>query len=70
MSGGLTILKMGPITPLIEIVIAGIVIIAIATSYHHKGSFAIAVVFCSVVWWIHTSKQNTYILVIKRSLLS
>lgn len=52
-SGHYAILKMGVITPEICIAIAGIVIIAVSIHYHVKGSFCIAVVICSVVWWIY-----------------
>lgn len=52
-SGNYSILKMGAITPEICIAIAGIVIISVAIHYHIKGSFCIAVIICSIVWWIY-----------------
>lgn len=53
MEGKYAILKMGEITPEICISITGIIIIATAVFYHVKGSFCLAVIFCSVVWWIY-----------------
>ncbi len=49
--GTYTILKMGRITSKICIAFAGVIIICVAMSFHWKGSFCIAVIFCSVVWW-------------------
>jgi len=49
--GNYTILKMGHISPRICIAFSGIIIICCAMSFHWKGSFCIAVIFCSVVWW-------------------
>lgn len=52
-SGSYTVLKMGPITAEVCIAIAGIILISIATNYHIKGAFCIAVICCSLVWWIY-----------------
>jgi AGZA family xanthine/uracil permease-like MFS transporter len=60
-TGQYTIVEMGPIHAKVIISIAGIIVICIANSYKLKGSFAIAVVMCSVVWWIDTSSWPTTI---------
>lgn len=52
-TGKYSIVQMGYITPKIMIAICGVIIIAVAMFYHVKGSFALAVVFCSIVWWIY-----------------
>lgn len=51
--GKYTILDIGDITPEICISISGVLIICITMVYHVKGSFCIAVIFCSLVWWIY-----------------
>lgn len=51
--GEYTILKIGPITAEVCIAIAGIILISVATNFHIKGSFCLAVIFCSLVWWIY-----------------
>ena len=51
--GHYKILRMGHITPEIVIVFAGVIIICVAMQYHIKGSFCLAVVLCSVTYWIY-----------------
>jgi adenine/guanine/hypoxanthine permease len=51
--GQYAILKMGFITPEICIALSGIVIISVCIYYHIKGSFCLAVVICSLIWWIY-----------------
>jgi len=50
-SGEYTILALGSITPEIIISFVGVWMISVAVRYHIKGSFCIAVIFCSIVWW-------------------
>ena len=50
-AGHYKILRMGHITPEIVIVFAGVIIICVAMQYHIKGSFCLAVLFCSVTYW-------------------
>lgn len=52
-AGTYKILRMGEITPEIVITFAGVIIICVAMHYHIKGSFCIAVVVCSLVYWIY-----------------
>jgi len=52
-SGKYTILTLGHITPEIVITFVGVWIICVAVRYHIKGSFCLAVVICSVIWWIY-----------------
>jgi adenine/guanine/hypoxanthine permease len=53
--GKYAILKMGKITPEVWIAFTGVVIIAVCIFYHIKGSFCLAVIFCSIVYWANTS---------------
>jgi AGZA family xanthine/uracil permease-like MFS transporter len=50
--GDLTVLTIGKITNEICIAISGVVIVSVALNYHVKGAFCIAVIFCSLLWWI------------------
>lgn len=52
-SGQYTILTLGTITPEIVITFVGVWIICVAIRYHVKGSFCLAVIICSVIWWIY-----------------
>lgn len=52
-SGTYTILKIGKITSKIVIAFFGVILISVATKYHIKGAFCIAVVLCSLIWWIY-----------------
>jgi AGZA family xanthine/uracil permease-like MFS transporter len=52
-SGTYTILKMGNITAEICIAFAGVIMVCIALRYHVKGSFCLAVLICSLIWWIY-----------------
>ncbi|KAJ1436698.1 hypothetical protein B484DRAFT_428514 [Ochromonadaceae sp. CCMP2298] len=54
-TGKYKILTMGPITARIGIAFTGVFIICVAMKYHVKGSFCIAVVVCSIAWWIYDS---------------
>ncbi len=49
--GSYTILKIGKITPEICLSFAGVILICIGMRHHWKGSFCIAVILCSIVWW-------------------
>jgi adenine/guanine/hypoxanthine permease len=49
--GTYTILKIGTITPMICLSFAGVILICIGMRRHWKGSFCMAVVLCSIVWW-------------------
>lgn len=51
--GSYTVLKIGPITAKVCIAISGVILIAIATNFHIKGSFCLAVILCSLIWWIY-----------------
>lgn len=51
--GTYKILRMGHITQEIVISFVGVWIICVAMRYHVKGSFCVAVIFCSVCWWIY-----------------
>lgn len=50
-SGQYTIVEIGYITPEIMIALAGVIIISVAMYYHVKGSFCLAVILCSLIWW-------------------
>ncbi len=50
-SGEYTILALGNITPEIIISFVGVWMICITLRYHIKGSFCIAVILCSIMWW-------------------
>lgn len=52
-AGDYTILKMGNITAEICIAIGGMIFICVGMRYHLKGAFAIAIIFCSLIWWIY-----------------
>ncbi len=52
-AGDYTILKMGNITAEICIAMGGMIFICVGMRYHLKGSFAIAIIFCSFIWWIY-----------------
>jgi AGZA family xanthine/uracil permease-like MFS transporter len=52
-TGTYTILEMGNITAEIVIAFAGVIFICIAMRYHVKGAFCIAVLTCSLIWWIY-----------------
>lgn len=52
-TGQYTLVEMGEITPEIVISICGLIIAAIGLHYHIKGSFCIALIFGTLVWWIH-----------------
>jgi AGZA family xanthine/uracil permease-like MFS transporter len=58
-SGTYTILKMGNITAEICIAIAGVIMICVGLRYHVKGSFCLAVIACSLVWWIYANDFPT-----------
>jgi AGZA family xanthine/uracil permease-like MFS transporter len=58
-SGTYTILKMGNITAEVCIAFAGVILICIAMRFHVKGSFCIAVILCSLVWWIYDNDFPT-----------
>ncbi len=55
--GNYVILRIGKITPEICIVFAGVIFICVAMRFHWKGSFCMAVIGCSLVWWIY---QNDF----------
>jgi adenine/guanine/hypoxanthine permease len=52
-TGQYVILKMGAITPEIAIMVAGMIFICIAMSFHWTGSFCMAVIGCSIIWWTY-----------------
>eukprot|EP01040_Poterioochromonas_malhamensis_P002191 gene2191-2332_t len=58
-SGTYTILKMGSITAEICIALSGVIVICVAMRYHIRGSFCIAVVACSLIWWIYDNDFPT-----------
>lgn len=45
------LLMMGNITPEILLSLTGVIIICATQHYHVKGSFAISLIFCAIVWW-------------------
>lgn len=50
-SGKYTLVQMGEISPAIIIAACGIIIIALTSHYHYKGSFMMGLVFGTLVWW-------------------
>lgn len=53
-NGKYTILTMGQLDPVICISIFGVVLISVMMFYHIKGSFCLAVVCCSWLWWMYS----------------
>lgn len=54
--GGTTkLLSIGRITPLVCIAISGVAIVFIGIYHRVKGTFCIALIFCTLVWWIDTN---------------
>ncbi len=51
--GDYTILDIGTITVEIVIAMLGVLLICVAMVYHIKGSFCLAVIVCSLIWWIY-----------------
>ncbi len=51
--GTYTILDIGAITTEVVISILGVLLICVTMVYHIKGSFCLAVVVCSLIWWIY-----------------
>ena len=51
--GTFKILRMGHISQEIVIAFFGVIIICVAMRYHIKGSFCLAVIFCSILWWLY-----------------
>lgn len=54
--GQYTILTLGPLTNEIYISIAGVAVIVIGLHYHVKGAFCIALILCSLLWWLTTNE--------------
>jgi AGZA family xanthine/uracil permease-like MFS transporter len=52
-AGNYVILRIGEITPEICIAFAGVIFICVAMRFHWKGSFCMAVIGCSLIWWIY-----------------
>lgn len=52
MGGNYTILRMGRITSEVVITFTGVLIVCVSLHWHVTGSFCLAVLFCSVVYWI------------------
>jgi AGZA family xanthine/uracil permease-like MFS transporter len=48
------LLRMGVITWEVVIAFAGVVIICVATHYHLKGAFCIAIIVCSLSWGVYS----------------
>lgn len=49
--GKYNVLKMGELTSEVIIAIFGVLLVCIAMIYHVKGSFCLAVIVCSLLWW-------------------
>ena len=54
-AGKYTILELGTITTEVIISFVGVFLICITMRFHIKGSFCIAVISCSLMWWSHDS---------------
>jgi AGZA family xanthine/uracil permease-like MFS transporter len=66
--GNYKILRMGHITSEVVITFTGVVIICVCLHRHVTGSFCLAVLFCSIVWWItDNSFPSQYVAVPKLS---
>jgi len=52
-AGKYTILELGAITTEVIISFVGVFLICITMRFHIKGSFCIAVISCSLMWWSH-----------------
>jgi AGZA family xanthine/uracil permease-like MFS transporter len=50
------LLQMGHISAAVVIAFAGVVIICVATHYHLKGAFCIAIILCSLSWSIYSGE--------------
>lgn len=52
-TGHYKILRMGEITPEVVITFLGVIIICVMLRFHVKGSFCIAVIVTTVLWWLY-----------------
>jgi adenine/guanine/hypoxanthine permease len=55
--GKYSLLEIGVITDEVIIAVVGLLIIAIGVHYHVKGAFVIALISCSLLWWV---SQNAW----------
>ena len=51
-TGSYALLEMGPINDKVIIAITGITVISVGMYYHVKGSFVMALIGCTLIWWI------------------
>eukprot|EP01035_Chromulina_nebulosa_P025512 gene25512-33302_t len=55
-TGKYTILDLGPLNSENEIALCGFIITGILLHYHFRGAFAVTLIFCSVVSWLHSQR--------------